>query len=505
MSHYSVLIVGAGPVGMALAAELHRYGINFLIIDKRPDHITTSNAAGIHSRTLECWHGRPWLRSFLEQGLRIENVFIKAKKYNLVKLNFDQLHDTQYPMILSIPQNSTEEILDNYLTEVGCSVKRNTTLTSLEQKDRLLVGLQTNSQEEKITADYLVGCDGYHSTVRELANIRYSGEDIKDRFFLVDAKLKYPLEEEFKIYLHHKGILAFFVMPKSVRVIACVGSDSQFKDAQEPTLGIMNQIIKQRASSSLEIKEIHWQSHFWIHERVATHFQQGRIFLAGDAAHVHSPAGGQGMNTGIQDAYNLAWKLAYVIKAYSSPALLETYEQERRIVAKDVVMMTAIMTRMASLQNILLISLRNFLLRHISKIKFINKLILNKLAELSIAYPESFLSRGKKIASFYPGCRMYDCPINKGDHYYLYDLLNTSKFYLFVFNAEENDKKQLLNLHEKYLDKMSLQFAESLSSDFIKVYNFKKFTLCLVRPDRYIAYLGDKITDLDVFLRIIFL
>jgi hypothetical protein len=227
--------------------------------------------------------------------------------------------------------------------------------------------------------------------------------------------------------------------------------------------------------------------------------------LAGDAAHVHSPAGGQGMNTGIQDAYNLAWKLAYVIKAYSSPALLETYEQERRIVAKDVVMMTAIMTRMASLQNILLISLRNFLLRHISKIKFINKLILNKLAELSIAYPESFLSRGKKIASFYPGCRMYDCPINKGDHYYLYDLLNTSKFYLFVFNAEENDKKQLLNLHEKYLDKMSLQFAESLSSDFIKVYNFKKFTLCLVRPDRYIAYLGDKITDLDVFLRIIFL
>lgn len=222
MADYSVLIVGAGPTGMELAAELHRHGIDFLIIDKRPNHITTSNAAGIHARTLECWHKKPWLHSFMQEGLITQQVSINANNNRLAQFDFSQLSHTQYPIILSIPQNQTEAILDHHLTETGNPVQRNTTLVNLtEEPDQVIAFLQTPTGEKTITAEWLVGCDGYHSTVRDLAGIEFKGTDIEERFLLVDAVLDANYEKKaFHVYLDPRGLLAFFPMQHSTRIIA---------------------------------------------------------------------------------------------------------------------------------------------------------------------------------------------------------------------------------------------------------------------------------------------
>lgn len=490
MSKYSVLIVGAGPTGMELAAELQRHGITFLIIDTRPTHVTTSNAAGVHARTLECWHGRPWLTSIFQKSLKIKGAAINVSDKRLASFDFSTLPHTQYPFILSIPQNQTERILDNHLTLVGVPVIRNTTLMALtEQHDGVHARLKAEHDEIDIVADWVVGCDGYHSTVRELSKIGFDGDDVEDRFLLVDAEIETNYEKDlFHIYLSEKGILAFFMMKESTRIIASIGHDPLFKDVKEPTLDVMSEIIKQRTTLKFKLNNILWQSHFWIHERIAAQFHQGRIFLAGDAAHVHSPAGGQGMNTGIQDAFNLSWKLAYVIKGYAPESLLQTYQQERFPIAQSVVDLTSRMTTVASLKNPLLISIRDWLVPVVAKTNFIQNEAAGRMSELALQYKTNHYIVGRTMGDMSPGDRAFDCVVDQLNKAHLYNLLLDNKHHLFVFDANSDQIKELTFLQKKYPNLFELHCCEA-NHEMTKVYGFTEFTLCLIRPDQYIAFL----------------
>lgn len=494
ISSHSVLIVGAGPVGMELAAELALHDIDFLIIDKRPNSVTTSNAAGIHARTLECWHHRPWNTIFLEQGINIQGATIHTKQKILAQFDFHELKKTPYPMILSIPQNQTEKILDQYLISINKPVQRETALKKLTpQENNVTALLSTPNGDKELSFDWVVGCDGYHSTVRENANINFKGEDIEERFLLIDADLEINYDtNDFHVYLSNKGILAFFKMKESTRIIAGIGHDSAFKDVKEPTIEIMTEIIKQRTSLQFQIKAMRWQSHFWIHERIAEKYKENRIFIAGDAAHVHSPAGGQGMNTGIQDAYNLAWKLAYVIKGKAPTSLLESYEIERKPIAHEVVDMTSKMTTMANLRNPFLISLRNLVIPFITKRKIFQQIMLGKMSELAIHYPENKIIGGKKINSLAPGKRIPNFLTDKTNEKYLFDELKPLDHNLLVFNADENQKNQINALQNKYKKILSISFIKKNADDF---------SLCLVRPDGYIGFLHDDINQLENYLR----
>src|SRR3990167_644755 len=425
MADYPVLIVGAGPTGMALAAELYHYGIDFLIIDKRSNPVTTSNAAAIHARTLECWHHRPWLQTFLQQGLKINGVAIHSKASQLAHFNFNQLQYTQYPYILSIPQNNTEEILDAYLKKVGKPVTRNTSLIDIElESDHVIAYLATEHEKKRITADWLIGCDGYHSTVREKAGIQFIGTDIEERFLLIDAKFTADYaENEYHIYLHANGILAFFNIGTSIRIIAGIGHDPEFKNISEPNDEVIEKIIKQRTSLKFKFGEILWKSHFWIHECVAQKFKTDRIFIAGDAAHVHSPAGGQGMNTGIQDGYNLAWKLAYDIKHRAPSSILDTYELERQPIARYIVATTSAMTKLANIHTNMLLTIRNFFVPLLTKREFFQTFFINRLSQLTLRYKKNSYLQGETISSIAPGQRALDCLINDKNAY-LFDLLS---------------------------------------------------------------------------------
>ncbi len=501
-SSYSVLIVGAGPTGMALAAELQNYGIDFLIIDKRPSHVTTSNAAGIHARTLECWYKRPWSKAFFEKGVVIKGASINARDKRLAFFDFSQLHDTQYKMILSIPQNQTEAILDNFLTSVGKPVLRNTTLHNVSIKhDEATAHISTLDMDREISADWIVGCDGYHSTVRDYAGIQFKGEDLEERFLLIDADFKADYEEDsFHVYLTPEGILAFFVMQESTRIIAGVGHDPLFKDVKEPTVEVMSAIIKNRTNLKFSLSAMRWQSHFWIHERVAQHYKKGPIFIAGDAAHVHSPAGGQGMNTGIQDAFNLAWKLAYVIKGYAPESLLDSYEVERHPIAKGVVSMTSKMTTMASIENPLLVALRNNLLPFVAKKKIFQREMVGRMSEIALNYRSSSIVSGKKLGGLAPGDRAPDVQINEDSGTHVFDKLVVAKHNLLIFHADKNEAASLERLQIKYRNQINNIFVASENKCIAEVYAFDDFTMCLIRPDGYIGCLTEDISELESYL-----
>ncbi|RDI48863.1 FAD-dependent monooxygenase [Aquicella lusitana] len=504
MADYPVLIVGAGPTGMELAAELHRYGINFLIIDKRPNCVTTSNACAIHARTMECWHERPWLSSLLEHGLKIKSASINEKKCRLARLDFEQVQHTQYDFVLSVPQSHTEAVLDRYLTSVGVQIKRNATLLELSAKeDNVTARIATPEGELSVSADWVVGCDGYHSTVREQAGIAFEGTDIEERFLLIDADFAADYEPNaFHLYLSPKGISAFFPMQESTRIIVGVGHDPDFKNVKEPTLEVMSEIIKQRTSLQFTLNAIRWQSHFWIHERLAQQFSVGRIFLAGDAAHVHSPAGGQGMNTGIQDAYNLAWKLAYVINRKSPVSLLDSYGAERHSIAQQVVEMTSKMIRVANMRMPFLVAIRNFIMPLFSGRQLFQKILLGRMSELSLHYHPSHIIKGRTIAPFSPGFRALDTLITEGQNIYLYDILKRSQqYYLLVFHADDENKNRLTSLQNKYSDVLSISFYDLSHTKLLETYPFKQFTFCLIRPDQYIAYLGDQINEFENYLQ----
>ena len=507
MSDYSVLIVGAGPTGMALATELERFGIHFLIIDKRPSYVTTSNAAGIHARTLECWHNRAWLKQIFEHALKIKGVSIQAKNQLLAQFDFTHLLHTEYPFILSIPQNETEKILDEYLTETKHPVCRDTTLTTLvSQENQVIAYIKTKSDEKIITADWVVGCDGYHSTVRDMVNIQFEGGDIEELFILADAEFEanYP-KNEFQVYLHEKGILAFFTMPESTRIIAGIGHDDRFKDIIEPTAEIISEIIRERTTLQFQLNKLKWQSHFWIHERVAKKFQTGRIFIAGDAAHVHSPAGGQGMNTGIQDAYNLGWKLAYVIQEKLKPSILASYGNERHKIAKEVVSMTSKMTMLANIKNPILIKMRNYAVSFLTKLNFIQNKMVNRMSQLSLHYKNKIINQGKKIGPFTPGSKITDVLLDQDNNIFLFDILNKVNFNLFIFYKEQSDESKILEIQKRYANVMTCHFFDKKSKNILEVYPFKKFTICLIRPDQYIGYLGDHLVDFEKYLKDIFI
>lgn len=500
----SVLIVGAGPTGMQLALELHRHGIDFLIIDKRENHVTTSNAAGIHAKTLECWHHKPWLKYFLQNGIKISHVLINAFNKKLIDFNFNQLKHTQYPYILSIPQNETEKIFDEYLKLVNNPVFRNATLLNLiEQNDCVKANIQTPEGQKEITAKWIVGCDGYHSTVRKKARIDFPETSINEKFILADVKLKANyLPDSFNIYLNYQGILAFFTMKQSTRIVAGVGHDSHFKNVTEPSIDNVRKIITERTSLQFQIDEIFWKSHFWIHECVAEKFQVNRIFLAGDAAHVHSPAGGQGMNTGIQDAYNLAWKLAYVIKGKIAPDLLETYELERRPIAKTVVSMSAMMTRLANIHYFPFLQLRNFIIPIIGKSKTFQQLMISRLSQLALRYqPNNYISGESKIA-ISAGERILDCMIDTKKNIYLYDLLADTHFHLLVFNATKEQENKL-NLLIAKVDCLQLHFFNQ-TNELITTCKIKKFTMIMIRPDQYINYITNDFIQLEKQIKNLF-
>lgn len=352
-----VLIVGAGPTGLTLATALAVHGVQATVIDRQAQGANTSRAAVVHAHTLESLESIGVADRLVARGIPTSQFTIRDRDRVLVSVRFDDL-PTRYPYTLMISQAVTEAVLLQRLTELGGHVAWQHGVAEVTQDAQGVAARMDDGTH--LRARYLVGADGMHSTVREGAGISFPGGNYGESFSLADVRLTGDIpRDEVILYFSPMGLLVVAPLPDGVhRIVATVDSAPE-----QPDVNYVQALLDARGPERKKaiVEEVLWGSRFYVHHRIADTFRSGRILIAGDAAHVHSPAGGQGMNTGIQDAIVLAEALANVI-AGDNDKPLNAYNATRRPVAKQVVLLTDRLTRVATV-GWQFRSLRNALLR----------------------------------------------------------------------------------------------------------------------------------------------
>jgi len=348
MYETDVLIIGAGPSGLTLAASLVKMGIATTVVDRQPAGANTSRAAVVNARTLEVLDDLDVSRRLVKEGIQAPRFTIRDGRRTLIPVDFSVL-PTEFPYSLMVPQATTERLLLDRLTELGGTVIRPKTLTSVTQDGDGVTAAFDDG--EAITARYVVGADGIHSTVREQAGIGFEGGVYEESFTLADVRLRgeAPVDEVI-LFWAKAGLTVVAPLPGDIYRIVAPVHDAP----DEPSAAFIQQILDDRGlgAGRMIVTDVVWGSRFRIHHRVADSYRAGRLLLVGDAAHVHSPAGGQGMNLGIQDAVALADALAAVL-AGAPDTVLDDYSAARRPIAQQVVEMTDRLTRLATLPRAL--------------------------------------------------------------------------------------------------------------------------------------------------------
>ena len=374
-----VLVVGAGPVGLVMACELARRDVPVRVIDRLERPTEESRAIVLHARSLEMLHLMGVLDSFLDAGLRTVAMTMHADGRDIARLDLDVV-DSPYPFSLTLAQTETEAILTARLEELGGRVEWGLELESFEQ-DGDGVRAQLSGGHE-VAASYVVGADGSHSTVRAQMGLGLEGSFKGQTFLIADAEAEHGYAtESMHTFFAEDGIFLLFPMPgERVRIIA-----EAEEGAPAPTLERVQAVADARAGG-VRLIEAHWLTSFEIHHAQVSSYRDGRAFLAGDAAHVHSPAGGQGMNTGMQDAFNLGWKLALALERHAAPSLLDSYDDERRPVAARVIRQTTELTRLGTARNRTARELRNRALHAATGLAPIRRRIAEEVEETTIDY-----------------------------------------------------------------------------------------------------------------------
>jgi 2-polyprenyl-6-methoxyphenol hydroxylase-like FAD-dependent oxidoreductase len=376
MTTTDVLVVGAGPAGLTTAATLAARGIAVTVVDNQAAGANTSRAAVVHARTLEVLDQLGAAKPLVEEGIHARQFSIRDRDRELVPVRFDRL-DTAFPYTLMVSQAETEAVLLRRLVELGGDVLRPRSVTDLRQDaDGVTATLDDGAE---IRAKYLVGADGMHSTVREKAGIGFTGGSYAESFSLADVRLTGGVpSDEVVLYFSPAGMVVVAPLPGGVhRIVATV------EEAPEvPDIAFVQDLLDARGPQARRavVHEVVWGSRFRVHHRVADRFLAGRVALAGDAAHVHSPAGGQGMNTGIQDGVVLGEALARALETGSTEAL-DAYEATRRPIAHQVVALADRLTRLATVRRGLR-PLRNVLLRGLAAIPTVRRALALRLSGL---------------------------------------------------------------------------------------------------------------------------
>jgi 2-polyprenyl-6-methoxyphenol hydroxylase-like FAD-dependent oxidoreductase len=345
MTMVDVLVVGAGPTGLALAAQLASFGTAVRVVDREPDQVHESRALAVQPRSLEVLASLGVADDLVGRGNPAVRLQLHAGRRTIEMPLFDRgLADTAFPFLLFVSQADTEAVLNQHLGDVGVAVERGVELVDLRQSpDGVTCSLrERDGRREDIHARYVVGCDGARSTVRTSAGIGFRGAAYPQTFVLADLHVDGLDEGAAHAYVAERGMLFFFPLghPAPWRMLAMRPNPEAPPRGEVPGLAELRELADGHTGSTVRLRDPVWRSYFRLQHRHAAAYQAGRVFLAGDAAHVHSPAGAQGMNTGIQDAWNLGWKLALVTNGTARSGLLDTYQAERQPVGRSVVRFT---------------------------------------------------------------------------------------------------------------------------------------------------------------------
>jgi 2-polyprenyl-6-methoxyphenol hydroxylase-like FAD-dependent oxidoreductase len=469
-----VLIVGAGPVGLFLANECARRKMRHRLVEERAGQSEHSKALAIFPRTLEIFDMAGIAAPFLEAANRVTSVTIRTRERTLARMPFVP-RQTPYPFVAMVPQDVTEKVLAAELGHRGGAVEYETRFVSAAKEDGTIRAVLDHKGERfEIRASFLVGCDGAHSAVRHLLNIPFEGAAYKDSFVLADVETNdaFPASE-LQLCPSESGPVAIFPMsPTRRRIVASI--DRAEGDA--PSLAVVRRILAERAPAGIEARSLRWSSYFRIHHRHVARLRVGRFFIAGDAAHIHSPFGGQGMNTGLHDVWNLAWKLDLFLAGHGNEELLDSYGAERLPVIAQVIEITHLLTRALGTPSRFAQGLRDAVIPMVSRLVPFQHAFVQRLSELGVSYGDSPIVDGS-------GERFLDDSMRGGR-----DL--GRRFLLFL--DDESDAG---------IQDGAMRLAESLG-DVLEVRFAPKAGITLVRPDGYVAYAAHGRRGLPDFLAV---
>ena len=402
-SDTEVLIVGAGPTGLVLALWLTRLGVRVRIVDKTAEPGTTSRALAVQARTLEFYSQVGLADTVVERGRKTiaANLWVAGKRAAHAVLGEMGVGLSPFPYALIFPQDEHERLLVERLAEGGVQVERRTELLLFEDADGRVIAYlkRPDGEQERCEAAYIAGCDGAHSTVREALQIGFPGGVYDHLFYVADVEATgAAINGELNIALDKTDFLVVFPLKSDgrARLIGTVRQEAEHQREELSWNDVSTRILQWMP---IDVKRVNWFSTYRVHHRVAGHFRKDRAFLLGDAAHIHSPVGGQGMNTGIGDAVNLAWKLAAVLQGRADASLLDSYEPERIAFAQRLVATTdrafTALTSPGALARLIRLHVVPLLLAPIYRLTAARRLMFRMVSQTAVNYRESNLSEGR--------------------------------------------------------------------------------------------------------------
>lgn len=484
-----VVIIGAGPTGLSLAIQLQRQNIDFIILDKNKTTTTFSKALLLHAHTLEIFQELGLAQKAIEKGQITKGLNLLTNGKQRARINIGEMGEgqSQFAYILSLEQSKTEKLLYEYLQDKDKSVQWESSFKNFEQKENGVIAhyIDNKGLEKSIEADYLIGCDGASSLVRHQMGVTFEGITAPKLFYVADVLLKCPVidKKEFYFFLNHDGFVLFFSIEgeERYRIVGIVPDEIQ-QENKTIEFSAIAEHIKQQVMAPIEFTELKWFSNYKVHSRRAGKFAAGRVLIAGDAGHIHTPVGGQGMNTGIQDAYNLAWKLAFALNKKSNASILETYADEREKNATHLLETTDSMFDMMSstqgTKNWFKLHLLPLIANIVPQTAIGKKRIFPLVSQIGITYSDTDLTIESHIGSIKAGNRMPYFTIEDGRS--IFELVNKPEFKILYFgqNASEISIKEI---------SCDLHIFKTIPSFFGK---HKEFYIVL-RPDNYISYIGN--------------
>lgn len=544
-SDTDIVIVGAGPTGLIAAVLLQQSGISFRIVDKQEQQAHETRAFVLHARSLELLQKIGLIEEFLKRGVIAPGLQVFTQQGMVAQVDLDDIGNmnTPYAFLFMCPQSEIEKILSEYLTRNGVNIERGTEVIDLSQtNEKATVTVKNKSnKEEKVECQYIIGADGAHSIVRSKLDLDFEGASYVQTFMLADCSIDWPLDySHIKIFMRDQSLALYFPLKGKTlgRMFAIkpfstendTEAEKQATTATPVTLEDVQKAYNDASYIPATFSDPVWTSRYRIHHRAVKHYRVGRAFVAGDAAHIHSPVGAQGMNTGIQDAANVSWKIIIALKNKGNTALLESYDSERRRIGEKLLKYTDRLFSIVSSQNKWIDKVRNIVFPHIirlvSKSHKARSIIFHFVSQLGIHYHDNaFLENNlsETAKKYFPkklraGYRAPNATISQ--HIDVFDLTKGYIFHVIALSKKSLSKDEIQSISndlrslpsEIGLPVKNHFIAHSLtgpddriiqaeSNQIFENYGLSEHVsagLFLIRPDGYIAYCSDNLSTIPL-------